>query len=427
MASSNGQSSNEFDADAVSLEEAVARVEKSRATYHAALARREELLEDYYEESPKVKACEEETTAEAKRYPGYVSEARRLCVLRADELRAEIERLITVEGMRPDGKTVSALKAQLEDLTRLIRQYPEDEIAQPKSFEDVKFVYANYTERQLTKAKEDAARKEAQEKTARQAAEREAAEETARMKARFARSLEGEFAGERALVTAAGIDCVFCWVPPGVFPMGSPDTEDGRDDDELLHEVTLTQGYWMQQTPVTQDLWRAVTGGNPSQFKGDRLPVENVSWEDRREFIEKLNAAGCAPAGLVFRSPTEAEWERACRAGYDGPYGGKTPAEISWFYDNSGRTTHEVGLKRPNAWNLYDMHGNVWEWCEDWYGEYDSDRIDPPGAREGAYRVYRGGSWFSSAELCRAAARSGGEPTTRSRDLGLRLVLSAAR
>ena len=153
-------------------------------------------------------------------------------------------------------------------------------------------------------------------------------------------------------------------------------------------------------------MWENVIGENPSQFKGDRLPVENVSWEDRRAFIEKLNAAGCAPAGLVFRSPTEAEWERACRAGYDGPYGGKTPAEISWFYDNSGRTTHEVGLKRPNAWNLYDMHGNVWEWTQDVYGPYPTEpQTDPAGPEKGTRRVLRGGSWNDGAGSCRSAYR----------------------
>lgn len=185
------------------------------------------------------------------------------------------------------------------------------------------------------------------------------------------------------------------WCPPGSFLMGSPESEEGHRSGERQHRVTLTKGFWMAKYPVTQAQWKSVMGDNPSEFLGDNRPVEQVSWYDCQAF--------CKKAG--FRLPTEAEWEYACRAGSKGPYAGTGRLEdMGWF---AGEQPHPVGEKQPNAWGLYDMHGNVWECCEDWYGGYPSGAVtDPKGASSGARRVCRGGSWFHTAQDCRSACRS---------------------
>jgi formylglycine-generating enzyme required for sulfatase activity/uncharacterized protein with von Willebrand factor type A (vWA) domain len=231
-----------------------------------------------------------------------------------------------------------------------------------------------------------------------------------------------------------GLELEFAWIPPGEFWMGSPEDEPGRDSDEKRHRVRLTKGFYMQTTPVTQGQWEAATGENPSEFKkaGPDAPVENVSWEDLREFIGKLNSRA---ESYRFRLPTEAEWEYACRAGtetafHSGPITeprGRDPNldKVGWYSQNSGGTTHPVGQKEPNAWGLYDMHGNVWEWCSDWFdSEYyaKSPLEDPQGAESGANRVIRGGSWDFGAGRCRAAYRSSFTPDDRSVLLGFRLL-----
>ena len=183
----------------------------------------------------------------------------------------------------------------------------------------------------------------------------------------------------------------------------------------------------MLETEVTQEMWESVMGDNPSYNKGTNLPVEDVSWEDCQEYIKKLNQTGGIPSGYKLSLPTEAQWEYACRAGSTGAYGGTGDLdEMGWYYDNSGGETHEVRGKKPNAWGLYDMHGNVWEWCQDWYdyGYYEkSPDQDPPGPGSGSSRVYRGGSWYSNARDCRSAIRSRYAPGYRGSLLGLRLAL----
>ena len=182
----------------------------------------------------------------------------------------------------------------------------------------------------------------------------------------------------------------------------------------------------MAETEVTQGQWKGVMGDNPSEFKGDDRPVENVSWDDCQKFIVKVNAQ---LAGERLRLPTEAEWEYACRAGTGGAYGGTGNLdEMGWYDGNSGRRTHPVKQKRPNAWGLYDMHGNVWEWCADRYGEYPSgSATDPTGPSDGGGRVIRGGGWNGVARDCRSASRGGYEPGFRGHSLGFRPALALAR
>jgi formylglycine-generating enzyme required for sulfatase activity len=222
-----------------------------------------------------------------------------------------------------------------------------------------------------------------------------------------------------------GVKMDFVHVRPGSFMMGS---EKGEADEKPVHEVRITKPFYMGIYEVTQAQWKAVMGDNPSNFKGDDLPVEQVSWEDCQQFLAKLKEK--AGQGMICRLPTEAEWEYACRAGSRTEYcfGDDEGAlgEYAWFNLNSG--THPVGQKKPNAWGLYDMHGNVWEWCADWYNERyyaNSPTDDPKGPDFGPVRVLRGGSWDDFAGRVRSAYRSRPLPLGRYCSIGCRVVMSA--
>ncbi len=221
-----------------------------------------------------------------------------------------------------------------------------------------------------------------------------------------------------------GISMEFMPIPAGSFQMGST----SNDDEKPVHQVTLSKPFWMAKTEVTQAQWRQVMGSNPSNFKGDTLPVETVSWNDAVKFCEKLTEqeqkAGRLPEGFEYTLPTEAQWEYACRAGTTGDHAGTLDA-MAWYEENSGRQPHPVGTRQPNAWGLYDMHGNVWEWCLDWHGNYASgNAVDPQGALSGSLRVIRGGSWFDLASICWSAFRYFNSPGGTNFILGFRpLVL----
>lgn len=210
------------------------------------------------------------------------------------------------------------------------------------------------------------------------------------------------------------------WIPPGHFMMGSPEEEEGRWDDEgPQHEVQLIQGFWLFDTPCTQALWHAVMGMNPSEFKGENRPVENVSWEDCQGFLTAFNRK--LPE-LALALPSEAQWEYACRAGTITARYQEDVDAIAWYSQNSHSETHDVSQKLPNAWGLYDMLGNVWECCQDgWYRYTDTAAVDPVGAAEvGADRVIRGGGWSDSARLVRSACRLADVPALRDGVLGFR-------
>jgi formylglycine-generating enzyme required for sulfatase activity len=229
------------------------------------------------------------------------------------------------------------------------------------------------------------------------------------------------------------------WIPPGTFTMGSPATEQDRDSDEGPQTVvTITRGFWMGRYEVTQAEYQAVMGSNPSYFKGDlNRPVEQVSWNDAINYCGKLTErerqAGRLPAGYEYRLPTEAQWEYVCRAGtttrfsYGDDPGYSQLGNYAWYYANSGGTTHAVGLKQPNGWGLYDMSGNVLEWCLDWYASSLSGGSvnDPTGPSLGSIRVNRGGGCNGSGRHCRSAYRTGDDPDFRYNGLGFRLVLVA--
>ncbi len=232
----------------------------------------------------------------------------------------------------------------------------------------------------------------------------------------------------------SGKTMVFRWCPPGEFQMGSPPSEEDRDDDETQHTVRLTKGFWMGQTEVTHGEYQAIEGENPSNFTGsEELPVEQVSWEDATGFVAELNRrfGSQLPAGHRFALPTEAQWEYACRAGTTSAYsfGNTLSNEQAHFGQGFSGKTKEVGSYPTNAWGLYDMHGNVWEWCQDWYGEdYPSGTVsDPNGPTDGSIRVHRGGSWSSYASVCRSAFASGSSPTVRINYLGFRVSVSSTQ
>jgi formylglycine-generating enzyme required for sulfatase activity len=224
----------------------------------------------------------------------------------------------------------------------------------------------------------------------------------------------------------------FVWIPPGTFVMGSPPSEEGRYDNEVQHTVKLTQGFWLSDHEVTQAEYQAVMGNNPSSFKGDlNRPVEQVSWNEAVEYCQKLTAreraAGRITAQQVYRLPTEAEWEYAARAGTTGARYGEFDA-IAWWAGNSGYQTNPVRKKAANSWGLYDMMGNVWELCADWYASYPSGTVtDPVGPGTGSFRVVRGGSWNRVDRNTRSASRSTIEPERRADVIGFRPALSSVR
>jgi formylglycine-generating enzyme required for sulfatase activity len=258
----------------------------------------------------------------------------------------------------------------------------------------------------------------------------------------------------------AGVKMELVLVPAGRFRMGSPAKEKDREDAEKQHWVTISRPFYMGKYEVTQEQWEKVMGERRGGFEtrpyNPKNPVENVSWDDCRAFIEKLNALshpiplpkgeGASPnpsptgrgAGVRVRLPTEAEWEWACRAGTRARFcsgdADDALADYAWFDANSGSTTHPVGEKKPNAWGLHDLHGNVWEWCADWYdSSYGlqstaySLHTDPAGPVTGSFRVLRGGSWYGNPRYCRSANRGRDDPVTRvSCYFGLRVVVVPA-
>jgi len=230
----------------------------------------------------------------------------------------------------------------------------------------------------------------------------------------------------------------FVYIPPGSFIMGSVnEREDNNTTFERQHAVILTTGFFMQTTEVTQGQWKTVMGHNPANFQdcGDHCPVENVSWEEVQEFIRKLNEIE-ADIDTMYRLPTEAEWEYACRAGNPGKFNNSPPADardqpndydllnqVGWYYNNANSTSHPVAGKMPNALGLYDMHGNVWEWCQDWIGEYAPGTAqDPKGSETAHDKIMRGGSWSHTPVFCRSANRSWRRPLNKDQDIGFRLV-----
>ncbi len=238
--------------------------------------------------------------------------------------------------------------------------------------------------------------------------------------------------GQQPQEIANSIGMKLVLIPADAFTMGSPEEDVGRHPNERQHKVTISEPYYLGQFEVTQEEYEKVTGSNPSSIKGARHPVETLGWEDAVSFCKKLSELPEEKAaGREYRLPTEAEWEYACRAGSETPYSfgesAKPLHEHAWFAENSQNQHHPAGGKKPNRWDLYDMHGNVYEWCDDWFDDYPSRSvIDPQGPIRGTERVIRGGSWVVANEShFRSAQLSNYKPKDRSPLLGFRVVLDA--
>jgi formylglycine-generating enzyme required for sulfatase activity len=222
-----------------------------------------------------------------------------------------------------------------------------------------------------------------------------------------------EIPKDLTLDLGGGVKMETVLIPAGIFTMGSG--KGPFEGERPAHKVTISRPFYMGKYPVTQEQWQAITGTDPSRVKGAKRPVDGVSWEDAQEFCRAVSAK----AGKTVRLPTEAEWEFACRAGSmtDYCFGDSEAAlaEYAWYEGNSSGVTHAVGEKKPNAWGLYDMHGNVWEWCQDWYDPRyyaNSPRVDPQGPARSSLgaHVLRGGAWHVEASYCRSASRGGNFP-----------------
>lgn len=225
--------------------------------------------------------------------------------------------------------------------------------------------------------------------------------------------------------TVEAIKAAMVFVPPGRFSMGS---EGGEDDERPVTDVTITRGFWLSRYEVTQEEWRTIMNLSPSHYKGLNRPVEFISWKAAQEFCQRLTAreqsAGRLPRGYAYRLPTEAEWEYACRLGTEQGSPG-VQVETGWFAENGKEMSHPVGEKLPNALGLYDVFGNVSEWCQDWFGKYPGGHVsDYSGPINGDFRVARGGNSFDIAYGCRPSYRTGAEPIVRSAGIGMRLALA---
>jgi formylglycine-generating enzyme required for sulfatase activity len=224
--------------------------------------------------------------------------------------------------------------------------------------------------------------------------------------------------------TVKGLNMKLIFVEGGTFQMGATSEQgsDAESDEKPVHSVTL-DSYYIAETEVTQAQWRAIMGTNPSNFSGDNRPVEKVSWDDAQEFCRKLSQL----TGKTYTLPTEAQWEYAARGGKKSKgykYSGRNSInDVAWYNDNSRSMTHSVKQKQPNELGLYDMSGNVWEWCSDWYGDYSSsNQTNPTGPSSGSFRVLRGGSWYDNAGYCRVSSRVSNDPSSRYDIMGFRLV-----
>ena len=313
----------------------------------------------------------------------------------------------------------------------------------------------NHLKQEQAKRDEEARQRKEAERLRREEAERQRQAEEARRREIEARigtefsfnvviiDKNGKRTGEKAhtarqkiVALANGVTLEMVYLPGGTFQMGSPDGV-GSSDEHPRHAVTLAP-FYMAKTPITQAQWQAIMGGNPSNWKEATRPVEQVSWNDCQEFVKKLNAnppqspliQGGSQGGWVFRLPTEAEWEYACRAGSQAAYcfgdNADGLGEYAWFDGNAGGQTHPVGQKSPNAFGLYDMHGNVWEWCQDvWHGNYDDAPSDGSAWEQGgdaSRRLLRGGSWINLTACCRSAFRLNDNPDYRYDLIGVRVL-----
>ena len=300
----------------------------------------------------------------------------------------------------------SRVQSQIDSIAKVRQQETEEKLRQ-------ELAAAEQARMEREQAEKERLERERNERAEKERIEREEAERKRR-----------ETGYSNGILKVNGIEYPMVYVSGGSFMMGSEDS-DADSDEKPVHQVTLSS-YRIGKYEVTQELWEAVMGNNPSLYKGARRPVENVSWDDCQTFIRKLNSL----TGQTFKLPTEAQWEFAARGGNSSngyKYSGSNYIDsVAWYDGNSGDIHHDVGTKSPNELGIYDMTGNVWEWCRDWYGTYSSSsQVDPDGPSSGSYRVFRGGSWDfdAGARGCRVSNRNNYSPVDRASLIGLRLCL----
>ena len=452
--------SGEDEIEALKEAEAQAMAE-ARAKVAAARKAREEAERKAREEAERKAEKERKAREEAERKIREASEKAE--AERKSREEAEIARKAREEAERK-GREEAEQKAREEAEAKVLAQAKAmieaerkaREAAETKAAEAARKAEAEREAREQAEriAREKAeAERVAREEAARIAREKAETERKVKAEAEFINNLNGDTTVMPSCSTEAGskrqkserkavknfhiggVSFDMIWVEGGTFCMGATleQGDDAYGDEEPVHSVTLS-GYYIGKTEVTQALWESVMCSNPSTIQDNDLPVENVSWDDCQEFIRKLNSL----TGQNFRLPTEAEWEFACRGGNNSRgykySGGNDIDNVAWNTDNSGRKTwlrgisgrrvHHVATKLPNELGIYDMSGNVFEWCSDWYGDYSIHaQTNPKGSDDGVYRVLRGGSWGINARSCRSSYRSGGSPSFRSSYLGLRLAL----
>jgi formylglycine-generating enzyme required for sulfatase activity len=387
---------------------------------------------------------DEDTITDIAVDEGEVPDKVQASYARYDAAKKNVEEALSVlakalKTHQPTSKTVAEIRERLKQA-----QADLDKLAEDKRRAD-EVVYQLLED--LVKAKQ-AAYDELTKELLPSAPQAKALEqEVNRLKQRQMR-VKSSYGAKPGGVGTNSIGMKLVWIPPGEFDMGSPPAEPERNNDEgPIHHAKISKGFWMGQTEVTQTQYVAIMGTNPSRFNVDDLlanmarmksrpsfedipalnadlPVETVSWDDAVEFCRKLSEK----EGVAYGLPTEAQWEYACRAGtmtrFSFDDGDSSLGDYAWYSGNSNGTTHPVGQKRPNAFGLYDMHGNVWELCSDWYGKYSiGSSVDPQGPPNGKDRVSRGGSWSYVPRFCRSASRDRGAPVVRVMDLGFRVVL----
>ena len=310
------------------------------------------------------------------------------------------------------------LEIKEKEAKEQLQKQKEEEERAKKEKEEQEHLYREEEERKELEIKE----KEAKEQLQKQKEEKEIAKKEQEEQER----LQGEERTKKKTVTNS-IGMKFVLIPAGKFSMGSQPGEKGRYNNEgPVHEVTIRKPFYLGIYPATQQEWQAVMGENPSDFNDDKLPVEQVSWDDVQDFITKLNEK---EGSDKYRLPSEAEWEYAARAGATTRFSfGDDESELNeygWYSDNSEKKTHPVGQKKSNPWGLYDIHGNVWEWVQDkWHSSYKGAPTDGSAWEDGSgtYRVSRGGGWYNVARICRSAARHDDAPSFRYSYIGFRLL-----
>jgi formylglycine-generating enzyme required for sulfatase activity len=367
------------------------------------LARREEELKRREEE---IRQEKEKTRQQEEAHARHEEELKR----REEEIGQEKER--TRQQEEAHARRAEELKRRAEEIGQEKEKTRQQEEAQARRAEELK-------------RREEEIRQEKEKTRQQEEAQARRAEEMSRP--RQAPAPKAIAAAPKTCANSLGME--FVLIPAGSFLMGSPDSDrKARDNEKPQHKVTISQPFYLGKYEVTQSQWEAVMGSNPSDFSGRSNPVENVSWEDVQGFIKKLNQK---EGGNKYRLPTEAEWEYAARAGTTSIYSFGDDAgalgRYAWCWGNSGWSTHPVGQKEPNPWGLCDMHGNVYEWVQDWYGKNyyaESPGIDPRGPSSGSYRVFRGGCWINLARNCRSAARDEVPPGHSSGGHGFRLAFS---